>query len=152
MGIRIRQAAENDLPAVYSLIKEFVVFQKTPGKLTITLEQMQKEKDFFRAFVAEDENNEIVGFASYYFAYYSWSGKAVYLDDLYVKESSRGQNIGTLLLNALIELARKNEFKKIRWQVSRWNDKAISFYKKMGAITDDTEMNCDLVLSTRYEG
>jgi GNAT superfamily N-acetyltransferase len=145
--IVVRQANEDDFPPIFSLIREFVVFQKTPEKLTLTLEQMKREKDFFRAFVAVDESGKIVGFASYYFAYYSWSGKAIYLDDLYVKESSRGQNTGTQLLSALIELAKKTEFKKIRWQVSKWNSKAIDFYKKMGAVMDDTEMNCDLKIS-----
>jgi GNAT superfamily N-acetyltransferase len=145
--IMVRQANENDFPEIFSLIREFVVFQKTPEKLTLTLEQMKDEKRFFKAFVAVNESGKIVGFASYYFAYYSWSGKAIYLDDLYVTASSRGQNAGTRLLNALIELAKKNEFKKIRWQVSKWNSKAIDFYKKLGAEIDDTEMNCDLRIS-----
>ena len=145
--IMVRQANEHDFPFIFSLIREFVVFQKTPEKLTLTLEQMQKEKEFFKAFVAVDEGGKIIGFASYYFAYYSWSGKAIYLDDLYVKESSRGQNAGTKLLNAIIELGKENEFKKIRWQVSKWNTKAVDFYKKIGAVMDDTEMNCDLKIN-----
>ena len=31
----------------------------------------------------------------YYFAYYTWVGKTLYLDDLYVKESYRGNGLGT---------------------------------------------------------
>jgi ribosomal protein S18 acetylase RimI-like enzyme len=146
MSIIVRPVTDKDLPAIFLLIKEFAVFQRTPEKLTVSLDQMQSEKDYFNAFVAEDAGEGIVGFASYYFAYYSWTGKAIYLDDLYVKESSRGQSIGSQLLDALIALAQKNKFKKIRWQVSKWNEKAIRFYKKLGAVTDDTEMNCDLLI------
>src|SRR5205814_41898 len=117
-----------------------------PEKVMITLEQMKENKDFFLCFVAEIETNAIVGFASFSFAYYSWSGKAIYLDDLYVTESYRTQNIGTKLLDTVIEFAKKEQCKKVRWQVSKWNANAIGFYKKMGADIDDVEINCDLYL------
>ena len=146
MSITIRPGNENDYAAIHALIKEFAVFQKTPDKVTITIEQMIKEKDFFNCIVAEDSIGEIVGFASWFFAYYSWSGRAVYLDDLYVKASCRGQNTGTKLLESIIETARKMNCKKVRWQVSNWNKPAIAFYKKIGASIDDTEINCDFNL------
>ncbi|MDB5245882.1 MAG: family N-acetyltransferase [Segetibacter sp.] len=141
-----RQGNEEDYAAIFSLLKDFATFQKTPEKLLITPQQLKEDKDFFRCFVAEDAQQQIVGFASYFFAYYSWSGRAVYLDDLYVKPTARGQGIGTLLLKALVDYAKKEDCKKVRWQVSKWNNEAINFYKKMGAVTDDIEINCDLVL------
>lgn len=50
------------------------------------------------------------------------------------------------LLDAVIELAKKEHCKKVRWQVSRWNENAIDFYKKIGAWIDETEINCDLII------
>ena len=147
MNIIIRKAAETDFAAIYSLIKEFAVFQKTPEKVKITLEQMEQEKDFFKCFVAEAGGNKIVGFASFFFAYYSWTGKALYLDDLYVVEQYRKQQVGAQLLGAVIDLAKREQCKKLRWQVSNWNENAIDFYKKMGASIDDVEINCDLELT-----
>ena len=145
MSITIRQAREEDLPEIYALIKEFALFQQTPGKVKITLEQMKKEKEFFHCFVAEDAGR-IVGFASYFFAYYSWSGKALYLDDLYVAAAFRGNGIGSQLMQSVIDLAKEEQCSSMRWQVSNWNKEAIAFYKKMGASINDVEINCDLPL------
>src|SRR5215471_10402538 len=101
MSITIRKATEKDFPAMLDLVKGLATFQKTPEKVTNTVEQMQEEKSLFECFVAENEHNEIVGMASYSFIYYTWVGKSLYLDDLYVNESYRGQKIGSQLLNKI---------------------------------------------------
>ncbi|MDF7821654.1 GNAT family N-acetyltransferase [Runella sp. MFBS21] len=145
MNFLIRKATQEDFPAIFKLIKDFSVFQKTPDKLTITLPQMLENKDFFQCLVVENEG-EIIGFASFFWAYYSWSGKALYLDDLYVEQTYRGHQIGTRLMEKLIDLANAEKCHKIRWQVSHWNSEAIEFYKKMGAQIDRTDINCDLYL------
>jgi diamine N-acetyltransferase len=48
-------------------------------------------------------------------------------------------------MNSVIALAKENNCKKMRWQVSKWNSTAQTFYKKLGAEIDDVEINCDLV-------
>ena len=146
MNTVIRNAAKPDYPAILNLINEFAIFQKTPGKVSITLQQMEEGENLFNCLVAETGDHQIIGFASYYFTWNSWSGKGLYLDDLYVTEFYREQKVGTELLDAIINLAKKNDCKKLRWQVSKWNEHAIGFYKKMGAAIDDTEINCDLSL------
>lgn len=146
MNVIIRKGTPADFPAIFRLIQEFSIFQKTPEKLTINLEQMLENKDLFQCFVVEHEDTSILGFASFFMAYYSWSGKALYLDDLYVKREFRGHQIGTQLLDKLVDYANFEQCKKVRWQVSHWNRDAIEFYKKMGAKVDDTEINCDLYL------
>ncbi len=95
MNILIRKGTPEDFPAIFQLIQEFAVFQKTPEKVTITLDQMLENKDLFQCLVVEKENAQLIGFASFFMAYYSWSGKALYLDDLYVKKEFRGHQIGT---------------------------------------------------------
>jgi GNAT superfamily N-acetyltransferase len=145
MSIEIRKATENDFCFIHDLIKEFATFIKTPEKVTITLEQMIQEKEYFQCLVAS-ENNQIIGFATYFFSYYSWTGKALYIDDLYVNEKFRGRQAGTKLMDSIIEIARGKNCKKVKWQVSNWNDKAIEFYKKRGAVIDEIEINCDLKL------
>ena len=144
--MHIRQATEADFPAIMALLNEFATFQKTPDRVSNTLEQMRADKDLFICFVAEDNKQQIVGYAICFFAYYSWSGKNLYLDDLYVKESARGYSIGTKLFYTVIEHAKATHCKKLRWQVSNWNTPAIAFYKKMGASIDDVELNCHLEL------
>jgi len=142
----IRLATEQDYTQVLRLINEFALFQSAPDKVTITAEQMQQDKALFRCFVAQTAEGELVGFASFFPAYYSWTGKAIYLDDLYVTDRYRKKGTGKLLLQAVIDLARQEGCKKVRWQVSKWNHNAIEFYKSMGASIDDVEINCDLPL------
>ncbi len=139
--ITIRQSKEEDYEQILALIKAFSIFQKTPEKVTVTLEQMKEDKAIFQCLVAEDKGM-IIAFASFFFAYYSWSGKGIYVDDLYVKAEYRKKNIGTRLLNRVIELAKEHQCKSVRWLVSRWNEDAIQFYQKMGAETDETDMPC----------
>jgi GNAT superfamily N-acetyltransferase len=104
---------------------------------------MMKDKACFKCIVAT-EQEKVIGFATYFFAYYSWTGKALYLDDLYIREEFRGCRAGTRLLDFVMEIAKQAECKKMRWQVSSWNKKAIGFYKKRGAHIDEVEINCEL--------
>ena len=147
MNIIIRKADENDFPVIISLIKEFSIFQKTPWKVTNTLDQMIKDKDIFQCLVAVIDK-EIVGFATFFFTYYSWTGKGLYLDDLYIKDSFRKQAVGKKLLDTIIDLAKKEQCKNIRWLVSNWNLNAIDFYKNMGATIDEVDLNCNFKIRT----
>ena len=142
MNFSIRKATEADFPAILSLIKELAEFEKAPEKVTNSVEQMNQEKDFFRCFVAETGNKEVVGIALYFFAYYTWVGKSLYLDDIYVKESFRKQKIGTELLREVFKVARDENCKRVRWQVLNWNKPAIQMYEKCGAEIDDEWLNC----------
>lgn len=146
MDITIRKAEDADYTAVLALIKEFAAFQKTPEKVSITAAQMQEDKSIFQCLVAQTNAGTIVGFASFFFAYYSWSGKAVYLDDLYVTEAYRNKKIGIKLLHTVLETGRRAGCKTMRWVVSDWNTDAIAFYKNLGATIDQTDRVCNLEL------
>ncbi len=142
MNINIRTAGEEDFPEILFLIKELAAFEKASGKVTNSVELMKKEKDMFHCFVAETEAKEIVGMALYFFAYYTWVGKSLYLEDIYVKESFRKHKIGTALLRRIFEVANQENCKRVRWQVLNWNQSAIQMYKKSGAEIDDEWLNC----------
>lgn len=146
MSITIRTTTEQDLEAVYALILEFATFQKSTDKVSITVAQMKKDKELFQCLVAETTDKRIIGFASHFFCYYSWSGKALYIDDLYVTQSYRKQGVGKALLDAIVQKAKDNNCFKVRWQTSNWNSNAIAFYKNYGAEIDEVEINCDYIL------
>lgn len=147
MSIVIRQSVDADIPAIFAMLKEFTIFQQTPEKLLVTEQQMREDKELFKCFVAEDILKEtLVGYVCYSFVYYSWIGKSIYLDDLYVKASFRGHGAGSRLINTVIDIAKETNCKKVRWQVSKWNTNAQLFYKKLGAVIDETEINCDLII------
>jgi len=140
----IRAAELEDYDRLYSLMHDFAQYQKTPERLILSLEQMKKDRDIFKCLLAVMPDGRIIGFTTWFFAYYSWTGKAVYMDDLYVVESFRGQGVGSRLLEAVIQLAKDAGCSKVKWQVSKWNDSGIRYYKKMGATIDEVDINCDL--------
>lgn len=145
MSIEIRPSQTSDLASIYELIKEFSEFQKTPEKVKVTLAQMLEDQEAFKCLVAID-GETIIGFASYYFAYHSWSGKAIYLDDLYVQPAYRGRKIGNQLFDSVMEIGQRSRCVKMKWLVSHWNTKAQAFYKGRGAVIEDTELICELNL------
>lgn len=146
MDITIRPAVPNDFLTIHQLIKAFATFIKLPDKVHITPEQMQENEALFKCLVAV-KGEEIVGFATYFFAYYSWTGKAIYLDDLYVPDEYRGEGIGTQLFDAVMQIGKEEQCYKMKWQVPAWNKKAQDFYKRKGAEITDIEINCDLMLT-----
>ena len=145
MSKDITPIKESDFEELIRLITEFSVFEKLPEKMTNTLDQMKQEEDFIKGFVVRD-NGKIVAYVTFFFAYYTWVGKSLYMDDLYVTQDYRGRGLGTLLIENVKRFAKDNGCKKLRWQVSDWNKPAIGFYKSLGAEIDEVEMNCDLML------
>ena len=145
MSIQIRPIEETDFTQLIALFKEFAIFEKAPELMTNTVEKMQAEKEYIKGYAAVNEDNQIIGYATCFFAYYTWIGKSFYMDDLYVKQEYRAQGIGTKLINSIIDLAKKENCRKLRWQVSEWNTPAIGFYKSLGAQINETERNCDLM-------
>jgi GNAT superfamily N-acetyltransferase len=142
MAITIRKGEERDFPVIISLIKDLAAFEKSSSSVKNTLSQMKKEHESFDSFVAE-QDGVIVGYAIYFFAYYTWVGKSLYLDDLYVKPKLRGKKVGSMLLTKLFELAKKENCRRVRWQVLDWNTNAIKFYQKHGAAITKEWLNCD---------
>jgi ribosomal protein S18 acetylase RimI-like enzyme len=144
--VNIRAATTADFPRLIELFTEFAEFERLPEKMTNSVEKMTQESEYFHGFVATNEENIIVGYATYFFCYFTWTGKSLYMDDLYVQKSFRKCGIGKQLLESVIHLAKESYCKRVRWQVSSWNDNAKSFYQSMGAKIDDVESNCDLIL------
>ena len=142
MTTNVRLATETDFPQILGLIKELAFFEKAPDKVTNTVDLMLAEKEYFHCFVAETDTKEIVGMAIYFFAYYTWVGKSLYLEDLYVKEPYRRHKIGSALLRKVFEVANEENCKRVRWQVLSWNKAAIAMYSTSGAEISEDWLNC----------
>lgn len=145
MTVTIRKIEKGDFPVLINLFKEFALFEKLPDKMTNSVEQMLQEKEYLTGFVAVNAESKIIGYVTYFFGYYTWIGKSLYMDDLYVCPDFRGAGVGTKLINEVIAYAKAENCKKLRWQVSEWNQPAIDFYKSLGANVDAVESNCDLM-------
>jgi GNAT superfamily N-acetyltransferase len=137
----IRKGTPNDMPSVLELIKELAIFEKEPDAVVITVDDLIRdgfaENPLFHTFVAE-VNQEIIGIALYYYRYSTWKGKTIHLEDLIVKEDKRGTGAGFALYSEIIAQGKRDNVKRMEWNVLDWNTPAIEFYKKSGAkILDD---------------
>lgn len=132
----VRQGTKTDMKAVLSLIQELAIFEKEPDAVVITEADLTRdgfgENPLFHTFVAE-ENDEIIGMALYYYRYSTWKGKTIHLEDLVVRENKRGTGAGFALYSAVIEQGKKDNVRRIEWNVLDWNTNAINFYEKSGA-------------------
>ncbi|HLP64301.1 GNAT family N-acetyltransferase [Flavobacterium sp.] len=137
----IRKGTPNDMPAVLDLIKELAIFEKEPDAVVVTVDDLIRdgfgENPLFHTFVAET-NGSIIGIALYYYRYSTWKGKTIHLEDLIVKENQRGTGAGFALYSEIIAQGKRDNVRRIEWNVLDWNTPAIEFYKKTGAkILDD---------------
>jgi GNAT superfamily N-acetyltransferase len=134
--MNIRKGKKEDMNGVLALIQELAVFEKEPDAVLITEEDLIRDgfgdNPLFNVFVA-DVDNEIVGIALYYYRYSTWKGKTIHLEDLVVKDSMRGTGLGYALYSEIIKQAKKDQVRRIDWNVLDWNTSAIEFYEKSGA-------------------
>lgn len=139
----IRAAQRVDVPAILELIRGLADYEKAPQEVANTdagLEADLFDHQHCAAFVAEVEN-EIIGFALYYTSYSTWKGPCVYLEDLYVLPKHREGGVGSALFDAVVEVARERKVARMDWQVLDWNTPAIEFYKRKGALLDESWVN-----------
>ena len=134
--LQIRKGTPQDMPAVLALITELAIFEKEPDAVVISTEDLVQdgftENPLFHTFVAE-LNEEIIGVALYYYRFSTWKGKTIHLEDLIVKENNRGTGAGFALYSEIIKQGKKDNVRRIEWNVLDWNTPAIKFYEKSGA-------------------
>jgi GNAT superfamily N-acetyltransferase len=142
--VKIRTGTKQDVPQLFTLIKELALYEKAPEQVTITLEELTEDgfgpNAIYGLFVAELDA-EIIGIALYYEKYSTWQGRCVYLEDIIVTESHRGKGIGHQLFQAVIGVAKGRNSARMEWQVLDWNEPAINFYKKYNANLDGEWLN-----------
>ena len=144
--MKIRKGKPEDMKAVLGLIKELAEFEKEPDAVLVTEADLIRDgfgpNPLFQVLVAEIEGDsnrkEIVGIALYYYRFSTWKGKTIHLEDLVVKESMRGTGLGYTLYSEIMKQGKKDQVRRVEWNVLNWNTPAIEFYKKSGAkILDD---------------
>ena len=147
--IQIRPATEADIPQAFGLVTELAVYELAADQVTNSAEQMLEDgfgpNPLFGLIVAEDdETGRLIGIALYYFRYSTWKGKRLYLEDIVITESIRGNGLGKTLFDAVVQAARESNCTGMMWQVLDWNTSAVGFYRKYGTRFDDEWLNCHL--------
>ena len=140
----VRKGILADVPFVFNLIKELALYEKAPQEVTVTLDELVADgfgdNSIYGLFVAE-QGNVIVGIALYYEKYSTWKGRSLFLEDIIVTESKRGNGVGHALFQSVISVAKERKSARMEWQVLDWNEPAINFYKKYNANLDPEWLN-----------
>lgn len=140
--LKLRPATADDRDLIYSLICELAVYEKRDlSKLPLTKKNLERfgfgDHPYFLVELAEMAG-VAVGYALYFYTFSANQGYPVlYLEDLYVRKAHRQNKIGAKLLEKLSIYAKEHSCCRMEWYVLRWNQSAIDFYLKMGAILKD---------------
>jgi len=137
--INIRVAQQQDMKAVLGLITELAIYEKEPEAVIVTEQDLITHgfsEDRFDCFVAEHEEQGVIGMALYYPRYSTWKGPTLHLEDLYVKPEFRQHGVGKQLFDAVVKVAAEQNVGRMEWTVLEWNDPALNFYKKYDASLD----------------
>lgn len=136
MELTIRYAVQDDCERLLELIHELALYEKAPQEVTVKLEEFIDAgfgaNPVWKAFVAV-RDGKILGFALYYIRYSTWKGCRLYLEDFIVTEEERGNGIGKILFERVMQEAKEKGFNGMSWQVLDWNAPAINFYNKYQA-------------------
>lgn len=134
--MNIRKGNPEDMKAVLGLIQELAIFEKEPAAVLVTESDLIRDgfgdSPLFHVFVAEVDT-EIVGIALYYYRFSTWKGKTIHLEDLIVKNKMRGSGLGMALYSEIMQQAKKDNVRRVEWNVLDWNTPAIKFYENSGA-------------------
>ena len=138
LEIVIRPATVADVPRILQLIRDLADYEKLLHEVVATEEGL-RESLFGEQPAAEvilgEVDGQTAGFALFFHNYSTFLGRrGIYLEDLYVRRSARGLGLGRQLLRHLARLALERGCGRLDWWVLDWNETALGFYRKLGAI------------------
>lgn len=144
----IRRAKENDMPGINNLLRQVLMVHhngrpdlfKANAKKYTDAELTELIKDDTKPiFVCVDEEEQVLGYA-----FCVWQQhvnneiltdiKTLYIDDLCVDESKRGQHIGKSLYEHVLAYAKENGFYNVTLNVWSLNESAMKFYEACGLV------------------
>ncbi|XP_060137375.1 thialysine N-epsilon-acetyltransferase-like [Zootoca vivipara] len=123
-----RNVFNKSVPFFLVLRKDGFEKDSTFGCLVAELPPEQKSKD----------GRTIIGYQFHYLSYCTWDGGILFGEDLYVVPEFRGKGIGTSLMNKVAKIALEKGCSEFRFISARWNQPAMDFYAKLGAVNVTT--------------
>ena len=150
----IRRAKETDMPGINNLLRQVLMvhhngrpdlFKANAKKYTDEqLAELIKD-DTKPIFVCVDEEETVLGYA-----FCVWQQhinneiltdiKTLYIDDLCVDETRRGQHIGKRLYEHVLAYAKENKFYNVTLNVWSLNESAMKFYESCGLVPQKVGM------------
>jgi GNAT superfamily N-acetyltransferase len=133
--ITIRVAEPADAGLLLRLIRELAVFERAPEAVVASEDDILRHGfgpgRQFEAILAFLDG-EPAGCALFHARFSTWLGRpGLYLEDLYVVASARGQGVGRALMVRLAAIAVTRGWGRIDFHVLDWNP-ARAFYQRLG--------------------
>lgn len=134
----IRPATASDVAVILAFIKKLARYERLSHEVVAT-EELLRETLFGSRQTAEVAIGYLdmkpVGFVLFFHNYSTFLGKpGLYIEDLFVDEDYRRRGYGRALLFYVARLAKERNCGRLEWSVLDWNQPAIDFYKKLGAL------------------
>lgn len=132
----VRSATPADAAAIVQLIRELAAYENEPASSVRITEADVRRDGFgphprFEALLA-GKDGRADGLALFFHNYSTWEGRAgIYLEDLFVRESARGQGLGRALMQRLAEIAIERGCRRLDFWVLHWNPTR-DFYHRLG--------------------
>lgn len=147
-NLRISSAQESDVPLILSFIRKLAEYERLSHEVVAsedTLRQSLFASDAAAEVFLAYFGDEPVGFAVFFRNFSTFLGRpGIYLEDLFVEPAHRGKGIGGAMLAHLAKIARERGCRYLSWAVLKWNQSAIDFYRKLGAVLLDDWTICHL--------
>jgi len=137
MDYLIRRCREDDLPAFVVLCEMHVAYEDAPyqaaGKQASLRLALFADNPKLFCLVVECKQR-VIGYASYTFDFSTWhASHFLHLDCLYLEPAHRSRGIGEKIIDMLKEIATQHGCTELQWQTPLSNERAIKFYKRVGA-------------------
>lgn len=138
MKYTIRPAQEQDMEQIIVLCQAHAEYERSDydpdQKEEILSRFIFRQNPPLHCLVVE-QAEALVGYATFMKQFSTWDAAFyIYLDCLYLTEATRGQGIGTAIMEKIKSFARAERCSVIQWQTPDFNEKAIRFYQKIGGI------------------
>jgi len=135
---KIRAAVPTDVPIIGQLIRELAEYEKLADEAVASDASLRASlfgpRPFAEVLIAET-GNEVAGFALYFHNYSTFLGKpGLYVEDIFVRPQFRGRGLGTAFFQRLARTAVDRGCGRLEWAVLNWNEPALNFYRKIGAM------------------
>lgn len=137
----IEPARPADAALIVALVRELAEYERLLDQVVITAEDVRRDlfgpRPYAEAVIAR-AGDEPVGFALWFHNYSTFAGRpGLYLEDLFVRPAFRGRGYGEALLRHLARIALDRGCARFEWAVLDWNEPALAFYRKLGAVPMD---------------
>ena len=152
--MNIRKAENKDIPRLTELLQQVLELHAKirpdvfiPGTTKYTQEELEGiiKDDMSPIYVAVSDDDNVMGYAFCRIKEQPFSNnmvpfKSMFIDDLCVDESRRGQHVGEALFEYVKDRARELGCYEVTLNVWSGNEGAEHFYEKMGMKTKERQM------------